>query len=113
MASIDNAYLLLALAHGITYTGIFALFLGIMMLRLVQAGLKADSRSRVLFFTLAGIFVMFAISLGTVWMPPATEAVVFLFAGWAEGRIIERPGKFEEDRSIPRVAYRRFEQVYT
>jgi hypothetical protein len=113
MESIDNAYLLMMLMHGITYTAIFGLFLVLMVVRLVRAGLKADSQKCAVLFALAGVIVSFIVSLGTAWLPPDTQAVLFLFAGWAEGRIIEKPVKLtEKEEEIPVCSPYRFERVY-
>jgi hypothetical protein len=112
MTSIDNAYLLMMLIHGVPYAGMFVLFLVVMVIRLVSAGLKADPQERPVLFALAGVFVSFIVSLGTVWLPPDTQGILFLLAGWAEARVIGRSVEVRQQSVISSPARYQFERVY-
>jgi hypothetical protein len=113
MVSIDNAYLFMMLLHGVVYAAIFAAFLAIMVLRLVWAGLHSEPKKCAELFMLAGVMVSFAIAFATVWMPADTQGIVFLFAGWAEGRILERSLEVRQEIRVARALPYRFETVYT
>jgi hypothetical protein len=112
MFSIDNCYLLMMLMHGLPYVGFFALFMLAVPLRLVRRGLELGPRQRGILFALAGVFISFAISLGTAYMGMQLQALTFLFAGWAEGHVIGGSSLVESEISRHRPARHGFQQVY-
>lgn len=113
MSSVDNAYLFLALSHGAVFAGIFIVFLATIVFRLIWAGLNSGPAKCAELFMLAGVMISFAIAFGTVWMPADTQGIVFLFAGWAEGRIIEGSVDVRYEVMASRALPYRFESVYT
>jgi hypothetical protein len=61
---------------------------------------------------LAGLWISFIFSLGTIYMDDVFQSLVFLFAGWAEGRIIEQSVEVSARVENPRFVPYRFERVY-
>ena len=117
MVSIDNGFLFLALQSGVTELIVFCLFLLLLLFRTIHAGIKAEPEKRAVLFALAGVWIAFIVALGTTYMGEQFEVLVFLFAGWAEGRIIERSTiecstgtRFQT--AVPRPMRYRFERVY-
>ena len=89
--SIDNYYLLLCLMHGLIAVG---LLLGIMVLMTVRL-VRLEMRSEVTYplgsslgFTLAGIFVVYAVTIATVYMGLQTVPIFAIITGWSEGYLL-------------------------
>jgi hypothetical protein len=98
--SIDNAYLYLAVTHGVYNVAFFTLiFLNIFFKLLWRLRKKMPSAELQLIFTFLSILVMFSISFGTVWMPPDLAAILFLLFGWMEGFLLAK--KKPHLKSIP------------
>lgn len=88
MPSIDNYYLLLLLMHGQLGLGLFVALVGSMLFRLLKRGLAepmANPPGSSLSFTLASVFVVYIISVATVYLGLQAIPMLFLIAGWAEG----------------------------
>lgn len=85
MESIDNAFFLMALQHGIPATGIFFVIFIYAIISQVLFGLKSAPGSAPLGFTFAGVYLMCFFAFTTVYMGAQTEPLLFLFLGWGEG----------------------------
>ena len=86
--SIDNYYLLLCLMHGMIALGLLLTIMVTMTFRLV----RFEMRSPVIYplgsslgFTLAGIFVVYLVTIATVYMGLQTIPVFAIITGWSEG----------------------------
>lgn len=87
MSSIDNYYLLVFLMHGRwAFTLLLIVLLG-MPIRLVAYGVRAPPpvlRGGSLPFTLAAIYLIYVVNLGTVYMGLQSAPLLFMLTGWAE-----------------------------
>lgn len=86
--SIDNYYLLLFLMHGLIALALFLTLLLGMIVRLIHHAMTRPNPQPLgssLAFTLAGIYVVYLVSVATVYMGNQTVALLFLITGWAEG----------------------------
>jgi hypothetical protein len=84
MESVDNAFFLMALQHGVIAAALFAIILFYAIVSQIGHGLKAPAGSSPIGFTFAGIYLMCAISFATVYMGAQTEPLIFLMLGWGE-----------------------------
>jgi len=118
MASIDNYYLLLALQFGEIAFGLMVFILLWTPLRLIVFGLRRGfgNATGLLAVTLAGVYIAFAVSIGTAWLGGQDLPIFFLIAGWSEGILLGRPAAAaaverttRPARSVNRVP--RFERV--
>jgi hypothetical protein len=92
MPSIDNYYLLLALMHGVIALALLIAILLWMPARLMMHAIASPSqaaRGASLEFTLAGIFAVVAISIGTVFMGTQVVPLFAILTGWAEGLLLQ------------------------
>jgi hypothetical protein len=88
MESIDNYYLLLLLMHGVLGLSLFVGILLSMLVRLLLRGLREPLSSPAgssLSFTLASMYVIYIVSIGTVYLGLQAVPMLFLITGWAEG----------------------------
>ena len=95
MASIDNYYLLLLLMHGMLGLGFFLAIIFSLLFRLLRRGLNeplANPAGSSLAFTLASVYVVFVISVATVYLGLQAVPLLFLITGWAEGYLRSSPG---------------------
>lgn len=86
--SIDNYYLLLFLMHGVIAFTLFMTVLLGMSIRLMVHAMRRPNPQPLgssLAFTLVGIYVVYIVSVATVYMGNQTVALLFLITGWAEG----------------------------
>lgn len=86
--SIDNYYLLLFLMHGSIALALFLFILLGMSLRLMIHAMTRPNPQPLgssLAFTLVGVYVVYIVSVATVYMGNQTIALLFLITGWAEG----------------------------
>ncbi|MDG4554677.1 MAG: O-antigen ligase family protein [Candidatus Competibacter sp.] len=86
--SIDNYYLLLFLMHGVVAFTLFMTVLLGMSIRLMVHAMRQPNPQPLgssLAFTLVGIYVVYIVSVATVYMGNQTVALLFLITGWAEG----------------------------
>lgn len=84
MESVDNAFFLMALQHGIIAPALFLLILFYAIISQVKFGLAAPVGESPLGFTFAGIYLMCLVSFATVYMGAQTEPLIFLMLGWGE-----------------------------
>ena len=109
MSSIDNQYLLLALLYGIYALAAQALILLWLPTRLFLFGLlrSHDDPATSLAVTLLGIFVVYAISITTVYLGAQTQPILFLAAGWGEALLLQRlPIAARVPSPVRRLTYR-------
>ena len=90
MESVDNAFFLMALQHGIPAMIIFATIFFYAIVSQIKFGLKAPPDAPPIGFTFAGIYLAAFISFATVYMGAHTEPMLFLLLGWGES-IKNRP----------------------
>ena len=89
--SIDNYYLLLWLMHGLIAVALLLLIMITTTFRLVRMEMQAPifyPLGSSLGFTLAGIFVMYAVTIATVYMGLQTIPIFALITGWSEGYLL-------------------------
>jgi hypothetical protein len=84
MESVDNAFFLMALQHGIPAVSVFVLMFSYAIAGQIRLGLKAPPGEAPIGFTFAGIYVMCFIAFATVYMGSQTEPLLFLLLGWGE-----------------------------
>ncbi len=84
MESIDNAFFLMALQHGIGAVTVFALIFFYAIVSQLKFALKAPADGPPIGFSFAGIYVMCFIAFSTVYMGSQTEPMLFLLFGWGE-----------------------------
>lgn len=84
MESVDNAFLGMALQHGVLAPGLFLLILAYAILSQIHFGLRAPPNEPPIGFTFSGIYLMCTISFATVFMGAQTEPMIFLLLGWGE-----------------------------
>lgn len=90
MESIDNAFFLMALQHGVLALAVFVIMFLYAISSQVMFGLKAPAGEPPIGFTFAGIYLMCFIAFSTVYMGAQTEPMLFLLLGWGES-IKNRP----------------------
>lgn len=84
MESVDNAFFLMSLQHGIPAPAIFVIIFLYAIISQIKFGLKAPPGESPLGFTFAGIYLAAFISFATVYMGAHTEPMLFLLLGWGE-----------------------------
>lgn len=115
MESVDNAFFLMALQHGILAPAIFVVIFLYAIVTQVRLGLRAPVGEPPLGFTFSGIYLMCFIAFSTVYMGSQTEPMLFLLLGWGEG-IKRRPGEAagpQEPATAGAVAKPPFRRVMT
>ncbi|AXC10146.1 membrane protein, putative [Acidisarcina polymorpha] len=91
--SIDNYYLLLCLMHGMVAVGLLVTIMVTMTVRLVRSEMRSPVSYPLgssLGFTLAGIFVVYAVTIATVYMGLQTIPLFAIITGWSEGYLLKR-----------------------
>lgn len=112
MESVDNAYLGMALQHGVLAPGLFLTILAYAILSQIRFGLRAPPNEPPIGFTFSGIYLMCTISFATVFMGAQTEPMIFLLLGWGES-IKQRnethvnPDAGDQKAELPAGAFRR------
>jgi hypothetical protein len=101
MESIDNAFFLMALQHGVFAPACFIIIFIYAMISQIKFGLKTPTGQIPIGFTFTGIYLVCFISFSTVYMGAQTEPLLFLFLGWGES-IKNRP--FEENEYVSQIA---------
>ena len=89
--SIDNYYLLLLLMHGVVAVGLLLTIMITMIYRLIRAEMQmpiAYPLGGSLGFTLAGIFVVYAVTIATVYMGLQAIPLFAILTGWSEAYLI-------------------------
>ena len=84
MESVDNAYLGMALQHGILAPILFIIIFIYAIASQIRFGLHAPPNEPPIGFTFAGIYLAAFISFATVYMGSQTEPMLFLLLGWGE-----------------------------
>jgi hypothetical protein len=102
MESIDNAFFLMALQHGVLAPALFAIIFVYAIVSQLQFGLRSALGKAPLGFTFSGIYLMCFIAFATVYMGAQTEPLLFLMLGWGEGMKSRQP-----EVSVPEVGARK------
>jgi len=84
MESVDNAFFLMALQHGLIAPTILVLIFAYAIISQIKFALKAPAGESPIGFTFAGIYLMCFIAFSTVYMGAQTETMIFLMLGWGE-----------------------------
>lgn len=84
MESVDNAFFLMALQHGVIAPTIFAMIFFYAIVSQLKFGLKAPPGESPIGFTFAGVYLVCLIAFTTVYMGAHTEPLIFLLLGWGE-----------------------------
>jgi hypothetical protein len=118
--SIDNYYLLLSLMHGTVSMGLFVSIMLIMIFRLMRFEMSLPvrlPRGSSLGFILAGSFVLYAVTLATVYMGMQAIPVFAIMTGWSEAYLLTRKSDtYLINRRKVEIAYRpafAFQRVVT
>jgi hypothetical protein len=90
MESVDNAFFLMALQHGVIAPALFAIIFLYAIASQLRFGLRTPPGQPPIGFTFSGIYLMCFIAFMTVYMGAQTEPLLFLFLGWGES-IKRRP----------------------
>lgn len=90
MESVDNAFFLMALQHGILAPACFICIFIYAIISQIKFALKVPAGQIPIGFTFCGIYLFCFISFATVYMGVQTEPLLFLFLGWGES-IKNRP----------------------
>ena len=85
MESIDNAFFLMALQHGIFAPTLFVIIFIYAIVTQLRFGLSSPPGRTPIGFTFSGIYMMCFIAFTTVYMGVQTEPLLFLLLGWGEG----------------------------
>lgn len=109
MESVDNAFFLMALQHGILAPALFVCIFAFAIATQLAHGLKAAPGTAPIGFTFSGIYVMCAISFATVYMGAQTEPMLFLLLGWGEGlrKRAQEDGGLAPASAAPAAPFRR------
>jgi hypothetical protein len=103
MESVDNAFFLMALQHGVPALLAFASIFIYAIASQLKFALRAPVGEPPIGFTFAGIYVMCFVAFSTVYMGSQTEPMLFLLLGWGES-IKRRAGVLPAGDSRPAVA---------
>jgi len=115
MESVDNAFFLMALQHGVLAPTLFVLIFLYAIASQIRYGLKARYGEPPIGFTFAGIYLMAFIAFATVYMGAQTEPMLFLLLGWGESiknraekpdtDVAEADRKPENDRPFRKIIH--------
>jgi len=95
--SVDNHYLFLTIARGWVGSAIFVSILGAMTLRLLLKAFrcrKSKVRGGSLAYTFLSIYIVYIVSLMTVWLSPRNSQIFFLITGWVEAFLLSKKDGF-------------------
>lgn len=112
MESVDNAFFLMALQHGVIASGLFITILLYAIISQIKFGLRAPAGQPPIGFTFAGVYLMCFISFATVYMGAQTEPMIFLLLGWGESiknrrEVLEPSTGTVSGPSAPALPFRR------
>jgi len=112
MESLDNAFFLMALQHGVLAPTLFVIIFLYAIISQIKFGLKAPQGEAPIGFTFAGIYLMAFIAFATVYMGAQTEPMLFLLLGWGESiknrrNVTHDAGSDDADDHSPRPPFRR------
>ena len=85
MESIDNAFFLMALQHGVLAPALFVIIFLYAIVSQIKFGLAAAPGTSPIGFTFSGIYLMCFLAFASVYMGAQTEPMLFLLLGWGEG----------------------------
>ena len=97
MESIDNAFFLMALQHGVFAPAVFVTIFLYAIVSQVAFGLKVAPGEPPMGFTFSGIYLTCFIAFTTVYMGAQTEPMLFLLLGWGEAIKNRKPA----DNAMP------------
>ena len=97
MESVDNAFFLMALQHGVLAPALFAIIFLYAIVSQVRFGMRAPPGESPIGFTFSGIYLTCFIAFTTVYMGSQTEPMLFLLLGWGEAIKARKP----EDNLMP------------
>lgn len=92
MESVDNAFFLMALQHGVLAPALFVIIFLYAIISQIRFGLGAPPGQAPIGFTFSGIYLACFISFATVYMGAHTEPMLFLLLGWGESIKNRPPG---------------------
>ena len=101
MESVDNAFFLMALQHGVIAPAIFLLIFMYAIYGQIRHAIRNVGSTAPLGFTFSGIYFMCLIAFFTVYMGAQTEPMLFLLLGWGENIKNRKPQALAPD---PRLA---------
>jgi hypothetical protein len=112
MESVDNAFFLMALQHGVFAPACFVIIFVYAMISQIKFGINTPIGEIPLGFTFAGIYLLCFISFATVYMGGQTESMLFLLLGWGES-IKNRPHEVVNTKTqeSPRINKKTFKHV--
>lgn len=114
MESVDNAFFLMALQHGVLAPAVFVIVFLYAIYSQIAFGMKTAPGTAPLGFTFSGIYLMCFIAFSTVYMGAQTEPMLFLLLGWGESiknRELEREtGDTDTGKPAPASPFRRIIQ---
>jgi hypothetical protein len=84
MESVDNAFFLMALQHGLLAPAVFVAIFLYAIVSQVRFGLSTPPGQAPIGFTFSGIYLMCFVAFSTVYMGAQTEPMLFLLLGWGE-----------------------------
>ncbi len=84
MESVDNAFFLMALQHGVLAPAVFVVLFLYAIGTQIRFGLSAVPGESPIGFTFSGIYLMCFVAFSTVYMGAQTEPMLFLLLGWGE-----------------------------
>lgn len=84
MESVDNAFFLMALQHGVLAPALFVMIFLYAIASQVKFGLAAAPGTSPIGFTFSGIYLMCFLAFASVYMGAQTEPMLFLLLGWGE-----------------------------
>ena len=98
--SLDNAFFLMALQHGVIAPALFIAILLYAIASQIKLGLDAPAGEPPIGFTFSGIYLACSIAFFTVYMGGQTEPMIFLLLGWGEN-IKNRKASTSPSTNIP------------
>jgi hypothetical protein len=113
MESVDNAYFLMALQHGILAPACFVKIFIYAIISQIKFGLKSPPSQIPIGFTFCGVYLICFISFATVYMGVQTEPMLFLLLGWGES-IKNRPAEstnYQTHNSTSQIPKKSFKYV--
>ena len=114
MESIDNAFFLMALQHGILAPIVFLTIMAYAIVSQIKLALAAPLKEPPIGFTFVGIYVMCLISFFTVYMGAQTEPLIFFLLGWGESikrRVEEAPPQQDNGLPVPDITRNGFRRL--
>jgi hypothetical protein len=102
--SIDNYYLLLTLMHGLVAVAFLVTIMLVMVVKLFRfemARPPGEPRGSSLGFTLAGIYIAIAVTIGTVYLGLQAVPLFAIVTGWSDGYLCSGVGAGSVSQNTP------------